>query len=66
MAILTPDARSIGPVLLSQAQGMAPGSLSLDQSLLLVWPDLTAIFALTTVCFGIAYATFLRQEVRTL
>ncbi|HVA24152.1 MAG TPA: ABC transporter permease subunit [Chloroflexota bacterium] len=65
-AILTPDLRTTGPVLLSEAQGMVPGALSLNQSLLLVWPDLTATIALTVICFGAAYATFLRQEVRTL
>jgi ABC-2 type transport system permease protein len=65
-AILTPDLRTTGPILLSEAQGMVPGALSLNQSLLLVWPDLTATIALTVICFGVAYATFLRQEVRTL
>ena len=65
-AILTPDLRTTGPILLSEAQGMVPGALSLNQSLLLVWPDLTATIALTVICFGAAYATFLRQEVRTL
>ncbi|HEY8694795.1 MAG TPA: ABC transporter permease subunit [Chloroflexota bacterium] len=65
-AILTPELRTTGPILLSQAEGMVPGALSLNQSLLLVWPDLTATIALTVLCFGAAYATFLRQEVRTL
>ena len=65
-AILSPDLRTTGPVLLSQAQGMVPGSLSLNQSLLLVWPDLTATIALTVICFGAAYMTFLRQEIRTI
>lgn len=66
-AILDPELRSTsGLVLLSEAQGMVPGALSLNQSLLLVWPDITATIALTTICFGVAYYTFLRQEVRTL
>jgi ABC-2 type transport system permease protein len=65
-AILSPTLRTTGPVLLSQAQGMVPGALALNQSLLLVWPNLTATVALTAICFGAAYATFLRQEVRTL
>ncbi len=38
--------------------------LSLDQSLLLVWPQLVALVALTVVCFGAAYVAFMRQEVR--
>ena len=66
-AILDPELRTTsGLVLLSEAQGMVPGTLSLNQSLLLVWPDLTATIALTAICFGVAYYAFLRQEVRTL
>jgi ABC-2 type transport system permease protein len=71
-AILTPELRVSGQaqlaeaVLAGQTQGVIPGALSLNQSLLLVWPDLTATVALTVICFGVAYATFLRQEVRTL
>jgi ABC-2 type transport system permease protein len=66
-AILDPELRTTsGVVMLSEAQGMVPGTLSLNQSLLLVWPDLTATIALTAVCFGAAYYTFLRQEIRTL
>jgi ABC-2 type transport system permease protein len=38
--------------------------LSLDQSLLLVWPHVVVLFALTIGCFALAYARFMRQEVR--
>jgi ABC-2 type transport system permease protein len=38
--------------------------LSLDQSLLLVWPQIVALIALTVVCFAAAYVSFMRQEVR--
>ncbi len=38
--------------------------LSLDQSLLLVWPQIVALIGLTVVCFGLAYVAFMRQEVR--
>jgi ABC-2 type transport system permease protein len=49
---------------LSQAQQQIPTLLSLDQSLLLVWPHVVALVALTVVCFAIAYVRFMRQEVR--
>jgi ABC-2 type transport system permease protein len=49
---------------LSQAQQQIPTLLSLDQSLLLVWPHVVALVALTVVCFAIAYIRFMRQEVR--
>ena len=38
--------------------------LSLDQSILLVLPQLLAMIALTVLLFAIAYVLFLRQEVR--
>ncbi len=49
---------------LSQAQQQIPTLLSLDQSLLLVWPHVVALVALTVVCFALAYIRFMRQEVR--
>ena len=38
--------------------------LSFDQSLLLVWPHIVILFALMIGCFALAYARFMRQEVR--
>ena len=35
-----------------------------DQSLLLVWPQVVVLIALTVACFAAAYALFMRQEVR--
>jgi len=53
---------SIGQI--EQYQQQIPTVLSLDQSLLLVWPHLVVLFALTALCFGVAYVRFMRQEVR--
>ncbi len=39
--------------------------LPLDQSLLVVWPYLTSLAALTLVCFGLSYVVFMRQEIRS-
>ncbi len=47
-----------------QGQQQIPQINSLDQSLLLVWPQLVVLVALTVACFAIAYALFMRQEVR--
>ena len=47
-----------------QAQQQVPTLLSLDQSVLLVWPHIVALLALTALCFGLAYVAFMRQEVR--
>jgi len=46
-----------------QAQ-VNPTLRSLDQSLLLVWPHVVALVALTVICFAIGYIQFMRQEVR--
>jgi ABC-2 type transport system permease protein len=47
-----------------QAQQQVPTLLSLDQSLLLIWPHIVALLALTVLCFALAYVAFMRQEVR--
>jgi ABC-2 type transport system permease protein len=47
-----------------QAQQRIPSLLSLDQSFILVWPQVVALVAITVACFAIAYVRFMRQEVR--
>ena len=37
---------------------------TLNQSLLLVWPQLVALIALTVIAFAASYLLFMRQEVR--
>ena len=49
---------------LQQYQQQIPTLLSLQQSLLLVWPHVVILVALTAVCFAIAYVRFMRQEIR--
>jgi ABC-2 type transport system permease protein len=39
--------------------------LPLLQSTLIVMPHLVSLMALTVVCFGICYACFMRQEIRS-
>ena len=38
--------------------------LPVGQSLLIIWPQVVALIAATSLCFGVAYVTFMRQEVR--
>jgi ABC-2 type transport system permease protein len=47
-----------------QAAQRIPSLLSLDQSFILVWPQVVAIVALTVLFFAIAYVQFMKQEVR--
>ena len=41
-----------------------PSVLSLDQSLLVVWPQFVTLIAMMAVLFALAYVSFMRQEVR--
>ena len=47
-----------------QASERIPSLLSLDQSFILVWPQVVALVAITVACFAVAYVRFMRQEVR--
>ncbi|MEE9202641.1 MAG: ABC transporter permease [Dehalococcoidia bacterium] len=62
--LLTPTVRALGTVLVSPFAGLIPGPLPLSQSLLLVWPHLTALVGLTAVTFAVAYIRFMREEIR--
>jgi len=62
--LLNPAARVFGLALESQAEGILPTPLALDQSLNLIWPHITTLFGLVAVCFGISYIIFMRAEIR--
>lgn len=65
LGLLLPTTRSLGFVLPTQLQGALLGSpLPLGQSILLTWPHLTGLIALTTLLFAVAYVLFQRQEIR--
>jgi ABC-2 type transport system permease protein len=67
-AILNPATKSVlGAGNVGQyvsAQEQLPSLLTLDQSILLVWPQVVILVALTVAMFALAYILFLRQEVR--
>ncbi len=64
VVLLNPSVRTIGVVLPQQVDRAIPSTLSLDQSLLLVWPQVVGLVGLTVVSFAIAYVLFMRQEIR--
>lgn len=63
--LLMPNVRSLGPLTQEQIIGTIPSPLPLGQSLLLVWAQVTCLIAATVVCFGLAYYSFMRREVRS-
>lgn len=64
LVLLQPEIRTLGIVFAQQLDRAMPTELSLDQSLLLVWPQVTALIAATVLCFAAAYVLFMRQEIR--
>ena len=62
--LLNPVAHLEGFALGTFPRGILPTPLALNQSLLLIWPHLTTLFALVAVCFGISYIKFMREEIR--
>lgn len=64
--LLDPTVQTVGIIPADQAtdQRAIPSVLPLQQSLLLAWPQVVALIALSIGCFGLAYVSFMRQEVR--
>ncbi len=62
--LLNPGVRSVNAVTMIQLSGALSSTLSVGQSLLLVWPHLTALAALMLIAFAISYISFMRQEIR--
>lgn len=62
--LLMPSIRSLGPMTMEQVQGAIPSPLPLGQSLLVIWPQLTGLIAVTVLCFSISYILFMRREIR--
>jgi ABC-2 type transport system permease protein len=63
-AILHPVVRTLGTIETAQMAYMIPNPLSLGQSLILIWPNLTSLVSLSVICFAISYVLFMRQEIR--
>ncbi len=62
--IMNPSVRSTSVILPQQLSGAISGYLSLGQSVLLVWPHLTGLAALTAAVFAGSYICFMRREIR--
>jgi ABC-2 type transport system permease protein len=68
IGLLNPETKVFGyfaNIMLAQSRGMIPGApLPFDQSLLLIWPQITGLIAGMIVVFAAAYIVFQREEVR--
>jgi len=63
--LLSPSVRSLGPLTMEQTIGSIASPLLLLESLALIWPQVTGLFAATLICFAITYIIFMRQEIRS-
>ena len=54
----------IGVIVAGQAEWMVPNPLSMGQTLLLIWPHLTSLLAVTIIGFAVSYVIFMKQEIR--
>ena len=63
--IMDPGVRSMNVIPPQQLSGAITGYLSLGQSLLLVWPHLVGLLALTAAVFAGSYISFMRREIRS-
>jgi ABC-2 type transport system permease protein len=65
-AILLPILGTSSPTMMMIGiySGLKPAPLPLSQSLLIVWPQMVGLLALTAICFAVAYIKFMREEIR--
>jgi ABC-2 type transport system permease protein len=65
-AILMPELGNASPTMMMIGiyTGLKPTPLPISQSLLIVWPQIVGLLALTAICFAIAYIKFMREEIR--
>ena len=67
LVLLVPTRRTTSSIVLPEEADVAAdltAPLTLEQSLLVVWPQIVALVGLTVVCFAYAYVRFMRQEIR--
>lgn len=63
--LLMPTVRSLGPVSMEQMVAAIPSTMSVRNSLMLVWPQLSGLIAFTLLMFATSYYLFMRREIRS-
>lgn len=63
--LLMPTVRSLGPVSMEQMVAAIPSTISVRNSLMLVWPQLSGLIAFTLLMFATSYYLFMRREIRS-
>lgn len=63
--LLIPSVRHIGPMMMGDKIGSLPTPIPLGQSIMVIWPQLTALLAAAACFFALTYRRFMKQEVRS-
>jgi ABC-2 type transport system permease protein len=63
--IMEPLMRVLSPVSYETIIRMIPNPLSFWDSILLIWPHITALFAGMIIIFIVSYVSFIKQEIRS-
>ncbi len=68
IGLLTPEVGTLNSALfvISSYAGRMSNPLPLQDSLLIVWPQIVTIIALCVVCFAGSYIRFMREEIRSI
>jgi ABC-2 type transport system permease protein len=62
--MLDPTQRAVGLITFDQVDRAVVSALDVGQSLLVIWPQIVALVAMTSILFAWAFVAFMRQEVR--
>ena len=66
LALLNPSVRTLGLLLPFEMEGAIIGApLPVGQSLIMTWPHLTGLIAITIMIFALSYISFQRREIRS-
>ena len=65
--LLVPEARTLSHIMSATTSSnyLQSSELSVGQSLLIIWPYIVCLIALTAICFAISYIRFMREEIRS-
>ena len=65
--LLVPEARTLSHIMSATTSSnyLQSSELSVGQSLLIIWPYIVCLIALTAICFTISYIRFMREEIRS-
>ncbi|MFQ6081384.1 MAG: ABC transporter permease [Candidatus Bathyarchaeia archaeon] len=62
--VLNPEIKSLGPIYLLSRDLPTPRPLSLDESIILAWPNISALLAGLVTSITLSYVIFMRREIK--